>query len=468
MTLLLHDHAGTGLCAVAPSGRILGMSDIFVRALGVDAPPAADTLHRLLPLPPHFRPEAGWSWLLDIPPTSPGSAPHAPGAAMSFPPDSATVPSPTTDIAASGGDSPGRDGQHDRNDAPCRLGGHDGCAGHGARSGRDAHQNREGRVGEGRGCLLIRSLPATALPQAMPGGLAGHTAASGKDGAPHEQEAPCAVLLAHPPDTHLPQALSLLATGLAHDFGNAVASVLGFTEIAISRLSTASAPQDPMLARSLDNIMTGCQRARDVIGFAQSVAGRVELNVVPCHLAPLLRTWCGELAAGLAAEAAEGLSSGALPPAGPPVGVVPELAFANACPDEGPRVHADPARLREAFEAILRNALWAVRMAAESRKGGQRAAECIHIETSPAEPCPRRPGAWLRLRVRDCGNGMDADTLLHALDPYFSTRPRHGGKGRGLARAKGIVHAHGGLLDIITAPDHGCIVDILLPVAHGG
>lgn len=149
----------------------------------------------------------------------------------------------------------------------------------------------------------------------------------------------------------------------------------------------------------------------------------------------------------------------------------------------------DAARLREAFAEIWRNAAWAVQDAipAQARTaqspddtgGASRASSAppaqtapdddpagrILVETTLAPASPRLPGRWVRVRVRDTGKGMDADTLCRMRDPYFSTKARHEGKGRGLARAAGIVRAHGGRLEIMAGPGLGCMVDILLPVA---
>ena len=150
----------------------------------------------------------------------------------------------------------------------------------------------------------------------------------------------------------------------------------------------------------------------------------------------------------------------------------------------------DAARLREAFAEIWRNAAWAVQGADVDRMrttqspdgtGSASPASPAHsartspdddspagrilVETTLVPASPRLPGRWVRVRVRDTGKGMDADTLCRMRDPYFSTKARHEGKGRGLARAAGIVRAHGGRLDIVAGPGLGCMVDILLPVA---
>jgi signal transduction histidine kinase len=236
-----------------------------------------------------------------------------------------------------------------------------------------------------------------------------------------------------------------------------------------------------MVVRSLDNIVLGCQRAREVIAFAQSVAGRVDLNTEPADLHALVTAWCAELAGELPPDARWTVSCGQPAPERPQ-------------PERLPPVRVDAARLREAFAEIWRNAAWAVQdmgqnMGQDMGKAQTRDTESpdgtghsipatpppqddnpsgrILVETTLAPASPRHPGRWVRVRVRDTGRGMDADTLCRMRDPYFSTKARHEGKGRGLARATGIVRAHGGRLDIAAGPGLGCMVDILLPVADG-
>ena len=255
--------------------------------------------------------------------------------------------------------------------------------------------------------------------------------------------------------------------------------------------------------------MLGCQRAREVIAFAQSIAGRMDLNAEPADLHTLVTAWCAELADGLPPDTRWAVSCGLPPelhpPSSPPIPVgtgQPDAQGQPSHPDRLPQMRVDAARLREAFAEIWRNAAWAVLGAdtdqtrtARSPDGTGRASQAatsarthavhpahpappaytvsgddtpagrILVETTLVPASPRLPGRWVRVRVRDTGKGMDADTLCRMRDPYFSTKARHEGKGRGLARAAGIVRAHGGRLDITTGPGLGCMVDILLPVA---
>ena len=68
-----------------------------------------------------------------------------------------------------------------------------------------------------------------------------------------------------------------------------------------------------------------------------------------------------------------------------------------------------------------------------------------------------------RLRVRDSGSGMDADTASRAFEPFFTTKPVGQGTGLGLAVVHGTVQALGGRVKLRTVPGRGSVFAISLP-----
>jgi two-component system OmpR family sensor kinase len=83
----------------------------------------------------------------------------------------------------------------------------------------------------------------------------------------------------------------------------------------------------------------------------------------------------------------------------------------------------------------------------------------------------RTPDAAV-LEVRDDGPGMAAEDASKAFERFYradASRQRHrGGSGLGLAIVEAVVRAHGGTVAIDTAPGHGTVVRVELPVAGPG
>jgi two-component system NtrC family sensor kinase len=71
-------------------------------------------------------------------------------------------------------------------------------------------------------------------------------------------------------------------------------------------------------------------------------------------------------------------------------------------------------------------------------------------------------GVWVR--VKDTGVGMDAKTLEHAFEPFFSTKQETSGVGLGLAVVYGIVRRHGGRIEVQSEPRLGSAFTLHFPL----
>ncbi|MAT68561.1 MAG: hybrid sensor histidine kinase/response regulator [Planctomycetaceae bacterium] len=109
-------------------------------------------------------------------------------------------------------------------------------------------------------------------------------------------------------------------------------------------------------------------------------------------------------------------------------------------------VECEPAKIQQAVQNLLVNALQASDAGATVQLRAAAAAEGAIIE------------------VEDAGCGIPAADLPHLFDPFFTTRPVGGGQGLGLAIAHGIVRNHGGEIEVDSQFGTGSTFRILLPL----
>jgi signal transduction histidine kinase len=108
-------------------------------------------------------------------------------------------------------------------------------------------------------------------------------------------------------------------------------------------------------------------------------------------------------------------------------------------------IDADPVRVREILTNLVSNAL------RYTPAGGG-----VGIDT-------RRAGSHVEVTVRDTGTGIAPEAVAGIFD-RFSKSTDSPGAGLGLAIAKGLVEAHGGMIRVQSAPGQGTRIAFTLPV----
>jgi CheY-like chemotaxis protein len=74
-------------------------------------------------------------------------------------------------------------------------------------------------------------------------------------------------------------------------------------------------------------------------------------------------------------------------------------------------------------------------------------------------------GNYVRLAITDTGEGMDAATLAHATEPFFTTKGAGKGTGLGLAMVRGLSEQSGGTVSIESSEGEGTTVTMWIPVS---
>jgi two-component system cell cycle sensor histidine kinase/response regulator CckA len=230
---------------------------------------------------------------------------------------------------------------------------------------------------------------------------------------------------------------------LAHDFGNLLTSIQGFTELALSQLPSAGSarPADPSLHSYLSEVLRTAQQAGQ---FVQQLRLFSRRGTPP--------KWSVNPATVLAEEVTR-LQAVAEP------GVELHLHL----PEDVPPVRLEADMLRQVLGAILANAREALPVTGHIRVTAGLTeltpASCATLMGNPL------PGAFLEVTVHDTGVGIPSEVREQLLsDLFVSTKPGH--RGLGLATVYGILHLHRGGFRLEPGDDGGTCARLFFPVAE--
>jgi PAS domain S-box-containing protein len=232
------------------------------------------------------------------------------------------------------------------------------------------------------------------------------------------------------------EAMGTLAGGVAHDFNNILAAILGYGEMA-----QKAAVEGTPLRRYVDAAMSAGMRAKAlverILAFSRSGMGeRVDVHA---------QSVVGEVL---------DIVEGALP-----VGVTLERTL-NA---GDAAVLGDPTQLHQVVMNLCSNAVQAV-------DGAGRVAvvlDCIVLEEPRlVTTCNLPAGPYVRLCVADTGAGIDPRVVHRIFDPFFTTKSVGVGTGLGLSLVHGIVTDLGGGIDVENRPGEGAAFTVYVP-RHG-
>ncbi len=115
-------------------------------------------------------------------------------------------------------------------------------------------------------------------------------------------------------------------------------------------------------------------------------------------------------------------------------------------PDTLPRIKVDSGQIKQVFFNIIRNAFQAM------PDGGQ-----IKIVLFTMDD-------YLGISFRDSGVGIQPEELSRIFEPYHTTKAS--GSGLGLMIVQRIVQDHGGQIEVMSKPDTGTGVTVLLPLVE--
>lgn len=228
-----------------------------------------------------------------------------------------------------------------------------------------------------------------------------------------------------------------LAGGVAHDFNNKLSVIIGFTQLAMLKLSK----EDPLHKR-LDQISTAAESAADLtrqlLAFArkQTIDPKaLDLNDLVSSMLKMLGRLIGE-DINLVWEPHSGLWP----------------------------IKMDPGQVDQILANLVVNARDAI--------GG---VGTVRIRTTNADlgedDCHHRPdavpGQYVCLSVADTGCGIEPEVMDHIFEPFYTTKAQGEGTGLGLATVYGAVRQNDGFIEVSSELEHGTTFHIYLPRLEG-
>lgn len=235
------------------------------------------------------------------------------------------------------------------------------------------------------------------------------------------------------------ESLRVLSAGLAHDFNNILATILGNAEFGLQVTGEESPAR-----LALHDIREAGRRAAEMVQQMLRFAGRGEAAREPVELTLL------------AGETLQLLRS-ALGP-----GVRVQTDFSR----EPVVVVGDAVGIRQVLMNLVINAGEAMSGSGTlTVRTGLQAVTARYLRNCQRSTChgcaAAVPGQFGFIEVADTGVGMDAATRERIFDPYFSTK--FAGRGLGLAAVAGVVAAHRGIIRVTSRPGRGTTFRVLLP-----
>jgi PAS domain S-box-containing protein len=227
------------------------------------------------------------------------------------------------------------------------------------------------------------------------------------------------------------EAVGRLTGGVAHDFNNLLMAVLGSLELLRKRL-----PDDPRLTGLLDNAIQGAQRGASLTKRMLAFARRTELRPEALDVAGLVHGMADLMQRSL----------------GPSVHI--ETRF----PLSLPPARADANQLELALLNLAVNAR-------DAMPDGGTIVISARVDRIAEQKDNLAPGRYVCLSVSDTGEGMDQETLAHAMEPFFTTKGVGKGTGLGLSMVHGMSEQSGGRLVLKSRKGEGTTAEIWLPVA---
>jgi signal transduction histidine kinase len=231
------------------------------------------------------------------------------------------------------------------------------------------------------------------------------------------------------------EAIATLSGGIAHQFNNALQSVVGNIELLELEL-----PGDEKIKKFSRRTNASTERMAHLVNqlLAYARGGKYKSEIV--NLSDFVRS--------------------TLPSVTPDTGA--DIRIETHLSEDISDIHADKSQLRMVLTGVLTNAIEAV------EEKGRIVVSTGNVEIGKAVAAGHPglvAGSYAILKIKDDGKGMDEETKSRIFEPFFTTKSR--GRGLGMSAVYGIIKNHSGYVLVDSEPGKGTIVSLLISCIRG-
>jgi len=234
------------------------------------------------------------------------------------------------------------------------------------------------------------------------------------------------------------EAIGTLAGGIAHDFNNILSAIIGYSELCL-----IDAGHGSTIETNLNEVVRAGKRARDLVKQILAFSRNSEHDNKPVQIGPIVKETLKMLRSTLPTT----------------IDIQQEIAPALD------NVLADPTHIHQIIMNLCTNAAHAMQKQGGTLKVSAQNANLPDHSTEKSVDL--KPGAYVRLIVRDSGHGIPNEIMEVMFDPYFTTKQHGEGTGLGLSVVHGIVNNYGGGITATSEPGQGASFEIYLPAIRG-
>jgi signal transduction histidine kinase/CheY-like chemotaxis protein len=234
------------------------------------------------------------------------------------------------------------------------------------------------------------------------------------------------------------EAIGTLAGGIAHDFNNILSAIMGYTEMTLVFL----VKEEGKLKNNLQKILKASRRATDLVSQILTFSRQSEKEKQIIEIKPVIKEVIKLLRATLPST----------------------VEIRQKIDVYSDKILGDPTQIHQILMNLSTNAAYAM-----SKKGGILEISLTEVEiTESTKFSDLEPDSYIKLSVKDTGEGIKKETLDKIFDPFFTTKPQGEGTGLGLSVVHGIVKSYGGSIYVESEPDMGSTFNVFLPSVEGG